>query len=87
MYDTKSVKAIYDNQTAISDHFENNLVVYGVEKAIILKDCTGMKINILNTLGQNIIQAIPKSTFERISLYQGVYFVTNGVKTIKVIVK
>ena len=87
IYDPKSVKAIYDNQTTLSNLAKSNLLVYGIEKAIILQDCGGIKLRILNTLGQNLIQTIPKSNIEEIAFNKGVYFVTNGIKTIKVIVK
>ncbi|MEI8273130.1 MAG: GDSL-type esterase/lipase family protein [Paludibacter sp.] len=87
LYDPKSLKAIYDNQTTLSDLAKSNLFVYGIDKAIIIQDCAGIKLRIINTLGQNLIQIIPKSNIEEIALNKGVYFVSNGIKTIKVIVK
>ncbi|MEI6555928.1 MAG: GDSL-type esterase/lipase family protein [Paludibacter sp.] len=87
MYDAKSVKAIYDNQTSIFELAKSDLMVYGIEKAIIIQDCAGIKLSIHNTLGQNLISYKVTSNQEKIAIDSGIYFVSNGTQTKKVIVK
>jgi lysophospholipase L1-like esterase len=87
VYDVKSVKAIYDNQTTINEFPENKLSVYGIEKAIIVKDCAGLNISIMNGLGQNIMTRKVSSNQQKIQVNSGIYFVSNGAETKKVIVK
>ncbi|MEI7502695.1 MAG: GDSL-type esterase/lipase family protein, partial [Paludibacter sp.] len=87
VYETKAVKAIYDNQTTNSELLESNLSVYGIERAIMVKDCAGMKINIVNTLGQVIVAKIATSNQEKIPANNGIYFISNGIVSKKIIVK
>jgi hypothetical protein len=87
VYETKAVKAIYDNQTSIPVDTKNNFNAYGIHNAIIVKKGFGSNISIQNALGQQLLRINASSDFEKITLKKGIYFVSNKTKTFKVIVK
>ena len=87
LYDTKSLKAIYDSTTFISTTNKNNFIAYGISNAIVINHCESPKITICNSLGQLIQQTDISDSKQIVEIKKGIYFVSeNGDKFVKVIV-
>ena len=64
----------------------NPLIAYAIEGGIYIQDCEGMEVRIFDLNGQEIVRTVPKSSKELIGISKGIYSVSSGGKSIKLIV-
>ena len=84
LYGINYVKAVYSNVSATTLVIGNESIsVFGAKQAIVVNNCEGKELVILNSLGQLLKTITPISNNQVIPIQNGIYFVKTTYTTTK----